>query len=984
GAVAGDFTWAADAPNSFGQINPGENFYPANGDSHIGIQNASVSEGDSGTHNLVFTVTRSGGSVDAASVDYAVNFHGSADTIDLASGQSLAGTVSFGVGEVTKTITVQVAGDTNPEPNETFTVDLSNPLNGGAHNTLISHGLATGTIVNDDPIPLATYQIQGDHLTSDYVGQQVTTSGVVTAVGNNGYYIQDAHGDGNADTSDAIFVATSAKAAVAVGDAVHVSGTIAEAGGSGALTVTEFAVGSTVAVDSHGNALPDAVLIGHDGLHPPTEVIDDDHLSSFDPRTDGIDFYETLEGMRVTIEAPQVVARTDSSETWVVASHGQDATGMNAHGGITVSDGDYNPEKILLDPAGDVYSGFGGTWSQGDQLANVTGILTYGSASANDVGYKVIPTEAAATTLDVTLQPEVTNLHGDADHLTIASFNMENADLSDGAAKFQMLADTIVTNLQAPDIIFAQELQDADGAGSGTDYSGSAVANAVIAAVDAAGGPHYTYVEVAPTANDQNGGEPNGNIRPGFFYDASKVHLVDDSVHQITGPAYDGSRKPLVAEFQFNGQTITAIDMHSTSRLGSDSLLGSYQPPLNGGDASRSAQAQGVEDVVHQLLTDDPNAKIVVGGDFNGFYFEDALKTLENGGLTNLNSLIPTEERYSYLYDGNLEQIDNLLATGNLMDGAQFDAVHINTLKPVGTPMATDHDQVITSLHIVDQAPVGIADAVAADEDSSSANLYAQLVGNDTDPDSGSTLTITGVDTTGTLGHVLFDAATHTLTYVADADSFDQLATGASATDSFHYTVSDGAETSIATVTVSVTGVADGVMQNGGAGADSLVGGEGEDTLYGNSGNDTLGGGNGADFLSGSLGNDVLNGGNGHDTLLGGTGTDVLNGGNGNDYLSGDAGNDTVSGGLGADMFVFGSAGGKDMIIDFDTSVDKILLANNIHLLSSSIGDVDHDGVGDLTLAFTTGTQAILLGVHDLSAVHFDYTTAGALTGPTF
>ena len=984
GAVAGDFTWQPDAANSFGALNPGQHFYPADGDSHIGIQNASVTEGDSGTHNLVFTVTRSGGSVDAASVDYAVNFHGSADATDLATGQPLGGTVSFGVGEVTKTITIQVAGDTNPEPNETFTVDLSNPTNGGTHDTVISHGSATGTIVNDDPIPLTIYQIQGDHLTSDYVGQQVTTSGIVTAVGNNGYYIQDAHGDGNANTSDAIFVATTGKAALSVGDAVHVSGTVAEAGGSGALTVTQFAAGATVTVDSHGNALPDAVLIGHDGLHPPTEVIDDDHLSSFDPQTDGIDFYETLEGMRVTIEAPQVVARTDSSETWVVASHGEDATGMNAHGGITVSDGDYNPEKILLDPASDIYNGFTGTYSQGDQLADVTGILTYGTASANDVGYKVIPTEAAATTLDVTLAPEVTDLHGDANHLTIASFNMENADLSDGAAKFSMIADTIVHNLQAPDIIFAQEIQDADGPGAGTDYSGTAVANAIIAAVDAAGGPHYTYVEVAPTANDENGGEPNGNIRPGFFYDASKVTLVDNSVHQITGPEYDDSRKPLVADFQFNGQTITAIDMHSTSRLGSDSLMGSWQPPLNGGDASRTAQAQGVEDYVHQLLTDDPDAKIVVGGDFNGFYFEDALKTLENGGLTNLNSLIPVEERYSYLYDGNLEQIDNLLATGNLLSGAQFDAVHINTLKPTGSPMATDHDQVITSLYITDQAPVGVADAVGVNEDATSANLYAQLVGNDTDPDSGSTLTISAVDTTGTLGHLLFDADTHMLQYVADDDSFDQLPTGATATDTFHYTVTDGAETSTATVTVTVTGVADGISQSGGSGADNFAGSAGDDKLFGNAGNDTLGGGEGADFLSGSLGNDSLNGGNGRDTLLGGGGTDVLIGGNGNDYLSGDAGNDTISGGLGADTFVFGQVGGKDTVTDFDTVVDKILLANNIHLQSSSISDVDHDGVGDLTLTFTTGTQAVLLGVHDLSAVHFDYQTGGPLTDPTF
>lgn len=64
---------------------------------------------------------------------------------------------------------------------------------------------------------------------------------------------------------------------------------------------------------------------------------------------------------------------------------------------------------------------------------------------------------------------------------------------------------------------------------------------------------------------------------------------------------------------------------------------------------------------------------------------------------------------------------------------------------------------------------------------------------------------------------------------------------------------------------------------------------------------------------------------------------------------------------------MLGEVGGKDTVADFDTAVDKILLANNIHLQSSSVSDVDHDGVGDRTLTFTTGTQAVLLGVHDLS-----------------
>jgi VCBS repeat-containing protein len=987
GAVGSDFTWQPDATSSFGQINPGQSFLPAVGNSYIRIGDVSSAEGDSGTHAMTFTITRSGGSAAAASVDYTLNLTGGADASDLAPGTPLSGTVNFGVGDTTRTIVVNVVGDTAPEPNETFTITLANPTNGNpSYTTVISDGTGVGTIVNDDAITLHTYEVQGAGLVSDYVGQRVTTTGIVTAVGNSGFYIQDAAGDGNANTSDALFVATASKASLLVGDSVTVSGTIAEAGGSGALTVTQFAAGATVTLGTHSNTLPTAVLIGHDGLHPPTSIIDNDHLTTSDPTTDGIDFFETLEGMRVTIQAPQVVARTDTSETWVVASHGQDATGMNAAGGITVSAGDFNPEKILIDPTSDVSSAFSGTFSQGDQLADVTGILTYGTSSSNDVGYKVIPTSAAVLTNDITLMPEVTSLMGDATHLTIASFNMENADVGDGQAKFTLIAQNVVINLKAPDIIFAQEIQDADGAGTGTDYSGIATANAVINAIIAQGGPTYTYVEVAPTANNTTGGEPGGNIRPGYFYNAARVDYVAGSASQITGAAYDGSRKPLVAQFVFNGETITAIDVHATSRLGSDSLFGSYQPPLDGGDGSRTAQAQGVADYVHGLLQTNPNANVVVGGDFNGFYFEPAFTTLYNAGLTNLNSLIAVEERYSYLYNGNLEQIDNLLASAALMDGAQFDAVHINTLKATTDAMATDHDQVVTSLYIPlpNHAPTATGDSVGVNEDATTANLYAALLGNDSDPDAGTTLTITGVNTGGTLGHVIFDAGSHTLQYVADNDAFDTLPTGATASDSFTYTISDGTLTSTATVAVTVTGIADTVTWNGGSGADTKTGTGADDRLYGNAGNDSLAGGDGADFVSGGAGNDTMTGDGGNDYLLGGAGNDNITGGTGNDYLSGDAGNDFLTGGTGADTFAFGQAGGKDTVSDFDTALDRILLANGISVTNSLVSDVNRDGTMDLTLTFTSGTQTILLGVHDFAAVHIDRTNAPLMTDPVF
>ena len=136
----------------------------------------------------------------------------------------------------------------------------------------------------------------------------VKTQGIVTAVDSNGFYLQDATGDGNSATSDAIFVFTSAAPTVAVGDAVIVSGTLTEfAADATNLTLTEINA-PTITLQSHNNALPNAVIIGTGYSLPPTTILDDDGLTSYDPAHDGLDYYESLEGMRVVIQAPIAVS----------------------------------------------------------------------------------------------------------------------------------------------------------------------------------------------------------------------------------------------------------------------------------------------------------------------------------------------------------------------------------------------------------------------------------------------------------------------------------------------------------------------------------------------------------------------------------------------------------------------------------------------------------------------------------------------------
>ena len=307
------------------------------------------------------------------------------------------------------------------------------------------------------PQALAVYEIQGAGHVSAYAGMAVTTNGIVTAIDRGGFWLQAATGDGNRATSDAIFVAHST-AGIAVGDAVQVTGNVSETVRGAGLTVTTLNA-AAISVESHGNPLPEAVLIGENGILPPTATIEDDGLASFDPESDGLDFWESLEGMRVTLETPQAVSNTDRfGETDLVVSHGAGSTGLSGRGALTISAGDWNPEMIQLDDRLFTQPFL----SIGDRLDNVTGILGYGFDR-----YELVATQAALVTGDVTLTRETTALVGDANHLTVACYDLSNLDPHD--VRFGLVARDCAVETAADvcdrlrEQIHEHQIRDADG-----------------------------------------------------------------------------------------------------------------------------------------------------------------------------------------------------------------------------------------------------------------------------------------------------------------------------------------------------------------------------------------------------------------------------------------------------------------------------------------------------------------------------------------
>lgn len=217
--------------------------------------------------------------------------------------------------------------------------------------------------------------IQGAAHASPLVGARVEAEGVVTLVRGNGFFLQGAP-DGEDATSDGVFVFSSATE-VTLGDYVRVDGPVVEftpANRPRQLSLTEIADPEIVVLAADA-ALPTPVILGPDGRMPPTEVIDDDGLAIYDPTTDAIDFYESLEGMRVSVEgAVALDPLSDFGEVWAVIAEGRGATGFNGRDAIVMREGDANPERILLDlelveaPS---------NLEAGARIGAVTGVLEY-------------------------------------------------------------------------------------------------------------------------------------------------------------------------------------------------------------------------------------------------------------------------------------------------------------------------------------------------------------------------------------------------------------------------------------------------------------------------------------------------------------------------------------------------------------------------------------------------------------------------------
>lgn len=541
----------------------------------------------------------------------------------------------------------------------------------------------------------------------------------------SGFYIHSLTPDADERTSEALYVERQANVTVKRGDLVLIEdGWVREwnpAGlGKNSLTITTL-VAKKISVLGQNQPLAEPVVIGNGGRPIPNQIIENDvngyvgaSKLPLDPQEDGMDFFESLEGMLVQINnAVAVSTRNSYNEVTIVAGSGRDAGIFSPQGVLILRQDDPNPERILLDDAfilmPDIH--VGALFSQ-----PIIGVVDY------DFGnYRVQPIYKLVLEQNEPDVPDnATGVRSDSE-IAIATYNLENFNSLFDVKRSRKVANEIVNQLKSPDILVLQEIMDDDG-NQDTDLVSAErnLAGLIRNIVNASKGKTvYQALNIDPQRNS-DGGKTGGNIRTVILFSTARgLRVVDGVAGTATeetelinekgramlslnpgriwpgNSAFFGSRKPIVAQFVFNGQDLYIIGGHFNSKGEDGPLFGDQQPPDTPSERQRVAQAKAVNGFARDILEINPDALILVLGDLNDFPWSRSMRTLEGGLLENLTFFLPENEWFTYLHEGNGQVLDQMLASGKLAGRLRnYQIIHLNTLS-LPNDASSDHDPVI-------------------------------------------------------------------------------------------------------------------------------------------------------------------------------------------------------------------------------------------------------------------------------------------------
>ena len=562
-------------------------------------------------------------------------------------------------------------------------------------------------------------EVQGESHQSPLVGKEVVINNVVVTKtdGDKGFYVQDKVSDNNPRTSDAVYVASKDK--VESGDLLKVQGTVKEGymeeysvkqgqtfkKPAGSLTVTQI-INATIT--KLGKAeLPKALNISE---KMPKDIVDNTP-TKYNPETEALDYWESLEGMLVEVTKPKVTGPQYKGDIYVLPGDYKGQK-LNNIGGVNLRPGVQNTEVLPVTVGNKFVAKAKDYFNE-----NITGVVTYKNKT-----YKIDPSSVPAIQ-DGGLTREVSKIYPSEDKLTIASYNIENFSANNNGheetpeEKVDKIANSFIKEVHSPDIITLIEVQDNNGGVNDGTVDGVKSGEKLAQRIKSLGGPDYKYTEIAPV-DGKDGGKPGANIRVAYLYNPKRVTLIgkekggsEEAARFVNGhleknPArvdptsvhFEKVRKSLAAEFEFKGERIVVIANHLKSKLGDDAIYGSNQPSVENTKAKRIEEAKILNAFIKEGLRQNPNLKFVLTGDFNDFEFSDSVKTIVGNELVNLMAEHEQGDRYSYFYRGSNQSLDNILISKNIKDKVVFSPVHINASFMEEHGRASDHDPVVVQI----------------------------------------------------------------------------------------------------------------------------------------------------------------------------------------------------------------------------------------------------------------------------------------------
>ena len=562
-------------------------------------------------------------------------------------------------------------------------------------------------------------EVQGESHQSPLVGKEVVINNVVVTKtdGDKGFYVQDKVSDNNPRTSDAVYVASKDK--VESGDLLKVQGTVKEGymeeysvkqgqtfkKPAGSLTVTQI-INATITKLGKAD-LPKALNISE---KMPKDVVDNTP-TKYNPETEALDYWESLEGMLVEVTKPKVTGPQYKGDIYVLPGDYKGQK-LNNIGGVNLRPGAQNTEVLPVTVGNKFVAKAKDYFNE-----NISGVVTYKNKT-----YKIDP-NSVPKIQDGGLKREVSKIYPAEDKLTIASYNIENFSANNKGhdetpeEKVDKIANSFIKEVHSPDIITLIEVQDNNGGVNDGTVDGVKSGEKLAQRIKSLGGPDYKYTEIAPV-DGKDGGKPGANIRVAYLYNPKRVTLIgkekggsEEAARFVNGhleknPAridpksvhFEKVRKSLAAEFEFKGERIVVIANHLKSKLGDDAIYGSNQPFVENTKAKRIEEAKILNAFIKEGLRQNPNLKFVLTGDFNDFEFSDSVKTIVGNELVNLMAEHEQGDRYSYFYRGSNQSLDNILISKNIKDKVVFSPVHINASFMEEHGRASDHDPVVVQI----------------------------------------------------------------------------------------------------------------------------------------------------------------------------------------------------------------------------------------------------------------------------------------------